>query len=253
MAIARLAMTLPSCCKRLHLTHKEAPCGPWAVVRVNGGHRGHHDRGAELVVGQIHPINLAKTNTAHGGDGLRGRGASQAGLGCVGSCLGHSIRGVKVSQRDQSHKWVNKDVRVPEGAYLASSHETPGAERALLFDRESGNNLGPAEVRDSARLSDEEIRQLMAICLAVGAAVGSAVTFVVAKGPDIKRGWNEKVLPAAKAKWNGVWSRGADSHMAGTGDEPANEPGQQISARPRLTLVNPEADKPSSGSAAPAA
>lgn len=158
-----------------------------------------------------------------------------------------------MSQSDQGDEWVNKDVRVPEGAYLASSHETPGAERALLFDRESGNNLGPAEVRDSERLSDEEIRQLMAICLAVGAAVGSAVTFVVAKGPHIKRGWNEKVLPAVKAKRSGVWSRGADSQVAGTGDEPANETGQEIPARPRLTLVSPEADKPSSGSAAPAA
>ncbi|MDQ0769570.1 hypothetical protein QF031_002319 [Pseudarthrobacter defluvii] len=158
-----------------------------------------------------------------------------------------------MSRSDQGDEWVNKDVRVPEGAYLASSHETPGAERALLFDRESGNNLGPAEVRDSERLTDEELRQLMAICLAVGVAVGSAVTFVVAKAPDIKRGWNEKVLPAVKAKWNGVRSHGADSQVGGSGDEPADEPGQEISARPRLTLVNPEADKPTSGSAAPAA
>jgi hypothetical protein len=158
-----------------------------------------------------------------------------------------------VSQSDQDGEWVNKDVRVPEGAYLASSHETPGAERALLFDRESGTNLGPAEVRDSERLTDEEVRQLMAFCLAVGAAVGSAVTLVVAKGPDIKRGWNEKVLPAAKAKWSGVWNRGAAGHAAGTGDEPAHEPGQDVPASPRLTLVNTEADKPSSGSAAPAA
>jgi hypothetical protein len=157
-----------------------------------------------------------------------------------------------VSQSDQGDEWVNKDVRVPVGAYLASSHETPGAERALLFDRESGNNLGPAEVRDSERLSDEEIRQLMVICLAVGTAVGSAVTFVVAKGPDIKRGWNEKVLPAAKAKWNDVWKRGAGSQVAG-GDELADEPGRDVSASPRLTLVNTEADKPCPGSAAPAA
>lgn len=158
-----------------------------------------------------------------------------------------------MSQSDQGDEWVNKDVRVPVGAYLASSHETPGAERALLFDRESGNNLGPAEVRDSERLTDEEIRQLMAVCLAVGAAVASAVTFVVAKGPDIKRGWNKKVLPAAKAKWNGVWSRGADSEVDETGDESADEPGQELSTRPRLTLVSPEADKPTSRSAAPAA
>jgi hypothetical protein len=150
-------------------------------------------------------------------------------------------------------EWVNKDVRVPEGSYLASSHETPGAERALLFDRESGNNLGPAEVRDSERLTDEEVARLLAICLAAGAAIGSAVTLVIAKAPEIKSGWNEKVLPAAKAKWNGVWNRGVGSQVATAVDEPADDPGQDVSASPRLTLVNTEADKPSPGSAAPAA
>jgi hypothetical protein len=160
-----------------------------------------------------------------------------------------------VSQSHQGDEWVNKDVRIPEGAYLATSHETPGADRALLFDRESGNNLGPAEVRDpeQPQLTDEEIARLIATCLAVGAAVGSAVTFVIAKGPEIKRGWNEKVLPAAKAKLSAIRNRRADSTAAETEAEPPGGTDPDTTAKPHLTLVDTEADESSPGSAAPAA
>lgn len=129
-------------------------------------------------------------------------------------------------------EWVNKDVRVPEGAYLASSHETPGAERALLFDRETGNNLGPAELRDPEPESDPDkaARDLMLL------AAGAAVTFVAVKAPGIKRGLDEKVLPALKAKWNATFrSRRTDTPAAATEDEPSN-----ASARPPLVLVKDE-------------
>jgi hypothetical protein len=132
-------------------------------------------------------------------------------------------------------EWVPKEVHVPEGAYLASSHETPGAERALLFDRESGNNLGPAELRDSERRTDAEIQQLMAICVAVGAAIGSAVTLVVAKGPEMKRGLDEKVLPAIKAKWAAFRAGKSDSPAAETEDESSG-----TETRPHLTVVKDE-------------
>ncbi|GAA4033453.1 hypothetical protein GCM10023063_16390 [Arthrobacter methylotrophus] len=128
-------------------------------------------------------------------------------------------------------EWVNKDVRVPDGSYLASSHETPGAERALLFDRESGNNLGPAEVRDPESQSDSD----KAIRDAILIAVGAAVTFVAVKAPEMKRGLDEKVLPAIKAKWTAFRSRKSDSPATKTDDEPSN-----TVTRPHLAVVKDE-------------
>lgn len=131
-----------------------------------------------------------------------------------------------------NEEWVNKDVRVPEGAYLASSHETPGAERALLFDRETGNNLGPAELRDPEPGSDPDnaARDLMLL------AAGAVVTFVAIKAPAMKRGLNEKVLPTLKAKWNATFrSRGAGVPAAAAEDEPSD-----TSVRPSLVLVKDE-------------
>lgn len=157
--------------------------------------------------------------------------------------LRRSTRGVKVS----NDEWVPKEVHVPEGAYLASSHETPGAERALLFDRESGNNLGPAEVRDPEPRSDSDSDQ--AFRDAVAFAVGAAVTFLIVKGPAIKRGLDEKVLPAIKTKWNATFrTRKTDSEAETEDESPGAETG------PFLTLVEDEADMPPKpGSAAPAA
>jgi hypothetical protein len=128
-------------------------------------------------------------------------------------------------------EWVNKDVRVPEGSYLATSHETPGAERALLFDRESGNNLGPAELRDPETESDPDKAYRDLILLAVGAAV----TLVAVKAPEMKRGLDEKVLPAIRAKWTTFRSRKSDSPAPETEDEPSN-----TEIRPHLALVKDE-------------
>lgn len=144
-------------------------------------------------------------------------------------------------------EWVNKDVRIPEGAYLASSHETPGAERALLFERETGNNLGPAELRDPEPQSDSDDSDSdRALRDAIAIAIGVVVTFVVIKGPDMKRGLDEKVIPAIKAKWSAAFrTRGADKQTAAAeGESSDTETG------PHLALVKDEAD---SGSAAPAA
>lgn len=151
---------------------------------------------------------------------------------------------------NQNDEWVTREVRIPGGAFLATSHETPGAERALLFDRESSSNLGPAELRvpKDEGLSPEEM--LIAAALI---AVGVAVHAVVVKSPEIKRGLNEKVLPAFKAKWTALRTRGADSNTSASEDRsPDAETG------PFLTLVDSEADKPADsgsdepGSAAPA-
>lgn len=128
-------------------------------------------------------------------------------------------------------EWVNKDVRVPEGSYLATSHETPGAERALLFDRESGNNLGPAELRDPENESDPD-RAYRDLALL---AVGAAVTFVAVKAPEMKRGLNEKVLPAIKAKWSAFKARKSDSPAPEAEGDPSD-----TETRPHLALVKDE-------------
>lgn len=135
-------------------------------------------------------------------------------------------------------EWVNKDVRVPKGARLSSSHDTPDAERALLFD-EAGNNLGPAELRDPQNTPDSG-KELAAL------AVGALITLVVVKGPEIKRGLDEKVLPAVKAKWKATFkTRRADSRPAATEDASSDvETGRDASAGPTLTLLDLEADKP---------
>lgn len=141
-------------------------------------------------------------------------------------------------------EWVNKDVRIPEGAYLASSHETPGAERALLFEHETGNNLGPAELRDPKPLSDsDDSDSLLRDALAV--VIGAALTFVAVKGPDMKRGLDEKAIPAIKAKWSAFKTRWSDKRTAHAEGESSDS-----ETRPHLALVKNEADP---GFAAPAA
>lgn len=130
-------------------------------------------------------------------------------------------------------EWINKDVRVPEGAYLASSHETPGAERALLFDRASGANLGPAEVRDPMPGSDSESDQgLQVLVMLAAGAVGAGVTLVAVNAPKMKRGLDEKVLPAIKAKWAALKSRKSDKPAPETDDGPS-----ETDTRPRLSVV----------------
>lgn len=145
-------------------------------------------------------------------------------------------------------EWVNKDVRIPDGAYLASSHETPGAERALLFERETGNNLGPAELRDpepQTESEDSDSDALSGAEQAIAFAIGVVVTLVVIKGPDMKRGLDEKVIPAIKAKWSAVFrTPGADKQTVAAEDESSD-----TGTRPHLTLVKDE-DPGSAASAA---
>lgn len=159
----------------------------------------------------------------------------------------------------QSDEWVNKDVRVPDGAYFGQSNGTPDSESALLFDSETGKTLGPAELRDPIHESESDSEK--ALYLAIGAAIGTVVTLVVIKGPDIKRGFDDRVLPAIKAKWDTAFrTRRADSQAAATEDESSDvETRRAASAGRSLTLVDLEPDTPPGpgrvdpGAAAPAA
>lgn len=149
----------------------------------------------------------------------------------------------------QSDEWVNKDVRVPDGAYFGQSNGTPDSESSLLFDRESGKTLGPAELRDPQHESESDSEKVLA---AISFAIGAVVTLVVVKGPDIKRGWDDRVLPAIKEKWATAFkTREADSQAAATEDESSDETGQAASAGRFLTLVDLEADMPGPGRADP--
>ena len=133
-------------------------------------------------------------------------------------------------------EWVTREVRIPEGAFLATSHETPGAERALLFDRESRDNLGPAELRvpEDEGLSPGELLAAAAIL-----AVGMGVHAVIVNAPEMKRKWNDDALPAIKAKWKTAFrTRGADSPETATEDESSD-----AATGPVLTLVKDEAEK----------
>lgn len=69
--------------------------------------------------------------------------------------------------------------------------------------------MGPAELRIPEEEGPSPGELLAAVVIF---AVGIGVHAVIVKAPEMKRGWNDNVFPAIKAKWNTTFrARGADS------------------------------------------
>jgi hypothetical protein len=131
------------------------------------------------------------------------------------------------------------NVEVPDGQHLGLSRDTDGAYRAHLFDDESNDLVGHAELfvpeedeADAANLqdvyvwdarrteSDEEPDEL---ALALGNLVAlGIIAAAMAAAPHISRWWNNKTLPVFKptrdrieSTWNRIAKpRKADSRVA---------------------------------------
>jgi hypothetical protein len=118
------------------------------------------------------------------------------------------------------------DVEVPDGQHLGWSRDTDGAYRAHLFDDETGNLVGHAELFEpeedyeftyeppydyspledservsSARMSEQERDEALE---ALGALIAIGIYAAVEFTPHIKRWWRSKALPAVEATWEKI-------------------------------------------------
>jgi hypothetical protein len=117
------------------------------------------------------------------------------------------------------------DVEVPEGTHLGVSRDTDGAYRAHLFDDDTNELVGHAElfepVQDAAEAPTEpspvfvyiddryeyeaRVREPSEAEKLVGNLLLLGVLIAVEKAkPHVKEWWAEQARPALRAKWNGL-------------------------------------------------
>jgi hypothetical protein len=108
--------------------------------------------------------------------------------------------------------WNSYRPVVPDGTYLAHSNGPDGEYRALLFDINTGELLGPAELTKRVEASDSYVYAYNYVApsdeneVSLSAVIGLAIVVagaigVVAAAPHIKNWWQEKVFPSLKRKW----------------------------------------------------
>lgn len=95
--------------------------------------------------------------------------------------------------------WGSYRPVVPEGTYLASSRNTEGAYRALLFEVGTNKLLGPPELSEvddghgSDALSDESESNLLGGVMAL-VIVSAGAAGVIKAAPHVKRWWNDRTF-----------------------------------------------------------
>lgn len=116
----------------------------------------------------------------------------------------------------------NFDVEVPDGQHLGFSRDTDGAYRAHLFDNETNDLVGHAELfetdEDSARepyveyvyvsepasgerreLTDDELAELLGALVGLGIIVAA---FAAEAAPHVKKWWQDTAVPGIRSARN---------------------------------------------------